>query len=253
MEEKRNYYCIIPADVLDDERVSDGAKLLYGLIASLCNEKGYCFATNEYLASRRQVSVSTIKRWLTVLNQCCYLNTALICGDNKKNIEERRLYLRETYVPPVQKRADPRLKDELTPSSEMNRPSVQKRTDPRFKNELDNNKENNKINNKYIYTSDFDSFWEMYPRNDRKREAFDKYQARLKEGVTQEQIMAATENYKKYIADTNTAPNYVMQATTFLGPHKRYEDYLEYHSPKEQDKLSGGESKWRAEGDDYPF
>ena len=39
----------IPGDILEDERVSDGAKIIYGKIARLSYKTGYCWATNKFL------------------------------------------------------------------------------------------------------------------------------------------------------------------------------------------------------------
>ena len=39
----------IPGDILDDDRISDGAKILYGKIARLSYKTGYCWASNTFL------------------------------------------------------------------------------------------------------------------------------------------------------------------------------------------------------------
>ena len=43
----------IPGDVLDDDRISDGAKITYGKIARLSYKTGYCWASNEFLGGTK--------------------------------------------------------------------------------------------------------------------------------------------------------------------------------------------------------
>lgn len=57
---KKSYYAVIPATVRYDSSVVPGAKLLYGEITALCNEKGYCWATNDYFSRIYSVSKRTI-------------------------------------------------------------------------------------------------------------------------------------------------------------------------------------------------
>lgn len=49
--EKKGYYrdITIPGDVLQDDRLSDGAKIMYGKIARLSYKDGYCWASNSFL------------------------------------------------------------------------------------------------------------------------------------------------------------------------------------------------------------
>lgn len=56
------YYAIIPSTVRYDSRLSANAKLLYGEITSLCNEFGYCYATNTYFAELYGVTKVSISK-----------------------------------------------------------------------------------------------------------------------------------------------------------------------------------------------
>lgn len=67
-EIKKSYYSVIPADVRYHPIFKGGdPRLLYGEISALCNEKGYCWATNDYFSDLYNVDTRTIQRWLTQL------------------------------------------------------------------------------------------------------------------------------------------------------------------------------------------
>lgn len=63
------YFSLIPSGVLENEKISDGAKITYALILGLSNRYGYCFASNDYLASSRKLSESGVKRHLFELKE----------------------------------------------------------------------------------------------------------------------------------------------------------------------------------------
>jgi len=89
MENKKSYYAIIPASVRYDKRVTPMARLLYGEITALCNEKGYCWAFNEYFAEQYDCSTRSITKWIGQLSDCGYIQTQLKYRDGTKQVERR--------------------------------------------------------------------------------------------------------------------------------------------------------------------
>lgn len=77
MEEKPNYYAIIPAEVRYNPNINSNEKLLYGEISALSNKYGYCIATNEYFASLYNVSTRTITDWIKALEDMTYLSSEI--------------------------------------------------------------------------------------------------------------------------------------------------------------------------------
>lgn len=123
-QNKPNYYAIIPANVRYDKDLSANAKLLYGEITSLCNDKGYCWATNQYFSSLYEVSERTIQNLIKQLVDKNYIQIDII------NNSKRLIYINFT-------------------THEKNfTPGMKKISYPHEKNFTHNNKINNK--NEYM-------------------------------------------------------------------------------------------------------
>ena len=90
---QRSYYAIIPANVRYDKNLPANAKLLYGEITALCNERGYCWATNNYFAELYGVSKVSISKWINKLVEQGYIGSSLHYKVGSKEIEGRYLTL----------------------------------------------------------------------------------------------------------------------------------------------------------------
>lgn len=66
---KKSYWAVTPATVRYDRSLPDGAKLLYGEISALCNERGYCWASNLYFSELYGNDARTISRWISALSK----------------------------------------------------------------------------------------------------------------------------------------------------------------------------------------
>ena len=96
-EESPNYYAIIPANVRYDDRICANAKLLYGEITALCNEKGVCWAGNEYFASLYKTTKETISRWIRQLKENSYIKVKIFYKKNSKEIDKRIIAIYNQY------------------------------------------------------------------------------------------------------------------------------------------------------------
>jgi DNA-binding PadR family transcriptional regulator len=87
MEEKKSYYAIIPANVRYDKNINANAKLLYGEITALCNEKGFCWASNKYFADLYGVSETSVSLWIKKLVDNGYIESEI------ENNFDRKLFI----------------------------------------------------------------------------------------------------------------------------------------------------------------
>jgi uncharacterized phage protein (TIGR02220 family) len=86
---QKSYYAIIPANVRYDKDLPPNAKLLYGEITALCNEKGYCWAGNSYFSELYGKNKSTIARWIQKLEEKGYITREVIYKEGSREIENR--------------------------------------------------------------------------------------------------------------------------------------------------------------------
>lgn len=139
-EQQRSYYAIIPANVRYDKDLAPNAKLLYGEITALCNEKGYCWASNQYFAELYGVSILSIKRWVNSLVTKGYVYRTLTYKPNSKEVDKRILSI------------DGGIKIDTTSVQKCYDPSIKNDTSSSIKNDTDNNTSiNNTFNNTNIY------------------------------------------------------------------------------------------------------
>ena len=71
--------------------MSCDAKLLYGEITALSNEKGFCWAENEYFANLYNVSKTSISKWISSLIKKQYITSEIVYKQGTKEIEHRYL------------------------------------------------------------------------------------------------------------------------------------------------------------------
>ena len=111
MDNQKSYYAIIPATIRYDKDLTANAKLLYGEISALCNEKGHCWAKNSYFAELYGVDKKTISNWISMLAKKGYINVILEYRSDSKEIANRFIEIVDTPYPskngyPINKKMD---------------------------------------------------------------------------------------------------------------------------------------------------
>lgn len=205
MEHKKSYYAIIPANVRYDKRLKANAKLLYGEITALSNEKGYCWAGNEYFANLYEVSKETISRWIKDLIDCGYLDREIIYKENTQQIINR--YLRINQYPI----------DEL-----INTPIDEKVKD---NNTSFNNTSNKAIGEKQALKTRFDNLWTLYPLKKGKESAFKSYQKAIKDGAKDLDILNGIKRYNQEIKLKGTKKEYIAYGSTWFSQRRWSDEY----------------------------
>ncbi len=204
-KENPNYYAIIPASVRYDKSLTPNAKLLYGEITALCNEKGFCWASNDYFATLYGVSKGSISSWIAQLAKAKYISLQMIYREGSKEILNRYIRLFDDPIPENLNTPIPeKLKDNITSLNNTNNnipTPAEKREDERFL-----------------------IFYQNYPRKVGKKKARITFNKIMKEGETLDSILSKLKTYEKQIERDKTEEKYIKHPATFLNCLEDFEE-----------------------------
>lgn len=75
--------------------------------------------------------------------------------------------------------------------------------------------------------SAFDDVWGRYPRKTKRLEALKAWRARVRAGVSPDELARAVENYAARCRREGTEERFVMHGSSFFGPNERWRDFLD--------------------------
>ncbi|MBP1999728.1 hypothetical protein J2Z69_000747 [Paenibacillus shirakamiensis] len=78
---------------------------------------------------------------------------------------------------------------------------------------------------KDMYSPDFESFWNAYPRKIGKKESAKKFESVIKSGEDSKVLIRCATNYKNHCERQRTDTQYIKHPKTFLN-EERYKDYM---------------------------
>ncbi|MCR5436176.1 MAG: helix-turn-helix domain-containing protein [Treponema sp.] len=90
-EQLPSYFAILTPEVRYNKNLKPIEKIVFAEITALSNLKGYCFATNDYLAKLYDVDSCTISRYISHLEKLSLIKCEYI--KDGQIIKERRIYI----------------------------------------------------------------------------------------------------------------------------------------------------------------
>jgi SOS-response transcriptional repressor LexA len=192
---QKSYYAIIPANVRYDKDLPANAKLLYGEITALCNEKGYCWAGNSYFSELYKVTNRTISGWINALEQKGYIDRTIVRNKETQQVEKRIISISESK--PVENNFLPYGKNLHEGIEENFRKNIT----------VINTTNNN------TYSNEFEQFWNEYPRKVDKKKAHTSFKKCIKKHPI-DSIVNGTKKYARQVQ--NTEKKFIKHPATFL-------------------------------------
>lgn len=110
------------------------------------------------------------------------------------------------------------------------------------KNTINNSNNSNNTNNsnKDISIDRFEEFWKPYPKKLAKTLAIKCWKTLIKNRTSIDDLITASKNYA--VAMKGKEQQFMLQASTFLGPQKRYEDFIKVEQPQRGPSINTGET-----------
>jgi hypothetical protein len=211
--------------VVDDDRLGAYEIAVYAVLARFADRDRSCWPSVATVAKRCRCSAPKVRAAMKVLVACGYLAVEARMDKAGDRTSNRYVLTVETValVAGVRNVVAHPLND------------VDHGTQPecvRVRNDVASNQ--NQIEPEPMNAGDplFDAFWAAYPRKVNKAGARKAWHARMVEvkggsasrGLAAQQVMQGLANYVKTVAGKEV--DFVMHPATFVGPARRWEDYL---------------------------
>ena len=249
MEDKPNYYSVIPAIVRYDNELKPNEKLLYGEITSLTNKNNECWATNSYFARLYNVNSATISRWISHLKEKGYVVVEFIYKNETKEIEKRVIKI---IGVPINQPMNTYMLNNQEVLIEKSKGYIQKNQEGIDKKVKENNTSinNTSINIKEINKERFETFWKQYPKKVNKFKSEEWFRKNKPNEILFNCIIKKLEMFKKSKEWKKENGKYIPHPTTWLN-QKRWEDELnDSHEETEEERIKRLEKEVSEEHND---
>lgn len=180
-------------------------------------EKGQYLTSIRNLATRWMWSTSTVSSFLRLLEADKMIK--------KESDKHRTLITIENYSV----FQDIKYTKETPTDTPIDTPTTTLAETNNKLNTLNNTLSNDKVYNAQSgarYSEHFEEFWKIYKKKNDKSRAYANYNARLKEGFSEAELLIACKNYMSECEKEHRENRYIKDAKTFLSVNTPFIDYL---------------------------
>lgn len=224
---------MMPRSIDSDDRLTVYARSVLMALSSRANEKGECWPSLDTIAQDAKVSKSTVQRVIPQLIEYGYIGKEMRTKRGMTIAPKYRMLFDKTGAAseepsdvegsqsdhPGYSHRPPGVVSQTMGGSQSDHRSIEREVDKGSKDKEveppispkggDTTKPKRK---RHEYTSEFETFWSIYPRKDDKRRALTAFNNAL-ERATLDEICAGA---ARYANDPNRVPQYTKHAATWL-------------------------------------
>ena len=219
-------------------------KLVLLKLADNASDLGECWPSYQHIADQCEISKRSVMNHIEALCECGLIKKELRTGPKGNSSNVYQLNLRSAGDSPggSANRSLPGATDSLPGAGDS--PGGSAGAAPRISHSFEpvNEPVNEPIKHtgasaiasaptrsaKQDYSPEFEKAWQAYPKRaggNSKAAAFKAWNARLKDGVKPEVMLAGVKRYAAYARATGSAgTQYVKQAVSFFGPDRHFEE-----------------------------
>ncbi|HBQ3406038.1 helix-turn-helix domain-containing protein [Klebsiella pneumoniae] len=219
-------------------------KLVLLKLADNASDLGECWPSYQHIADQCEISKRSVMNHIQALCECGLIKKELRTGPKGNSSNVYQLNLRSARDSPggSASRSLPGATDSLLGAGDS--PGGSAGAAPRISHSFEpvNESVNEPIKHtgasaiasaptrsaKQDYSPEFEKAWQAYPKRaggNSKAAAFKAWNARLKDGVKPEVMLAGVKRYAAYARATGSAgTQYVKQAVSFFGPDRHFEE-----------------------------